>query len=385
MMAAEVVSARGIPVAMFEKNRVPGRKLLIAGSSGLNITHDCPLEALPGFYGDQAEPLRACLEAFPPERWLEFVESLGIETFKGTSRRYFVRGLKASKLLRAWMRRLVARGVEFRYGKVFGDFEPGPRVGFEDGTGEDFAAVILALGGASYEKAPPRWPDTFRAKGLRVIPFQAANVGYAVEWPAAFLAEAEGLPLKNVALKTARGTRVGDLMVTRYGLEGTPVYTLGVPGPATLDLKPDLSQGQIVSRLLASKENLSPLRRVQKFLNLSPAAQALVFHLAPENARANLHALAAHVKAFPIALGEPQPIEEAISSSGGLDFSELTPGLMLRQFPGVFAAGEMLNWDAPTGGFLIQGCVSQGYLAGESAAAYSSGTESSLALMGMHK
>lgn len=363
-MAADVVSARGVPVVMFEKNRVPGRKLLIAGSSGLNITHDCPLEELPGYYGEQAEAMRPILAAFPPSRWLEFVESLGIETFKGTSRRYFVRGLKASKLLRAWMRKLAAQGVEFRYGKVFRDFEclpGGVRVEFEDGSCEEFTAVILALGGASYEKSPPRWPDTFRAKGLHVIPFQAANVGYQVAWPAAFLAEAEGLPLKNIALTTARGTRVGDLMVTRYGLEGTPIYTLGVSGPATLDLKPDLSAEQIYSRLSGSKENLSPLRRVRKSLNLSPAANALLFHLAKET---DLKSLAVSLKAFPLQLGDPQPIQEAISSSGGLDFSELTPNLMLRQFPGVFAAGEMLNWSAPTGGFLIQGCVSQGYVAG---------------------
>ena len=369
-MAAHVLAATpGYAVHVFEKKKGPGRKLLVAGSSGLNVTHEAPAEEFLTYYRGPHEIFKPVLAAFSPTDWLAFIESHGIKTFKGTSRRYFVEGMKASNLLRAWLDSLQAKGVQFSYERELGGFNVTPagvRVDFTDGTVFECDAAIFALGGASWEKTetPLRWPAIFTQKGVGLTPFIASNVGYGVDWPAAFLAKAEGQPLKNIALTTSRGTKRGDLVVTDYGLEGTPVYTLGEPGLVQLDLKPDLTLEQITQKLASMKENRSPLRRVKKFLNLAPASLLLLEHLSPPEQLADLGATAARIKKFPLTLLSAQPLEEAISSAGGLAWSEVTPELMLQKFPGIFLAGEMLDWDAPTGGFLIQGCVSLGHWAG---------------------
>jgi uncharacterized flavoprotein (TIGR03862 family) len=369
LMASHVLASEGIETRLFEKRRSPGRKLLIAGSSGLNIGYDCPLSEFHLNYrglGVSAHFERILAE-FPPERWLAFInEELGIATFKGTSRRYFVEGMKAAGLLRAWLELLKARGASVALGRELTGFSPvegGVRLEFAGHEAETFSAACFCLGGGSYEpeEKPLRWPAAFQAHGLKLNAFVASNVGFQVQWPAAFLKEAEGLPLKNVVLTSKRGRRAGEMVITRYGLEGTPVYFAGETGVVTLDLKPDLNADEITRRLQASKENLSPMRRVKKYLKLSPAALALVFHHSPPS---ELGEMVRKLKWFPIELGERQPIDEAISSSGGLALGELNEAMMIRKTPGAFAAGEMLDWDAPTGGFLIQGCVSQGHRAG---------------------
>jgi hypothetical protein len=197
-------------------------------------------------------------------------------------------------------------------------------------------------------------------------------VGYEAEWTEAFLKEAEGKPLKNIVLSTSKGSKQGDAMVTRYGIEGTPVYFVGKSGGATLDLLPDLDVERIVARLKAVKENRSLLRRVKKQLKLCPASFALVYHFTPRELLegTDFEALARRLKSFPLKLLGSRPLDEAISAAGGLMLSELDEHLMLKRFPGIFAAGEMLDWDAPTGGFLIQACVSQGALAGRGIVRY---------------
>jgi predicted flavoprotein YhiN len=193
-----------------------------------------------------------------------------------------------------------------------------------------------------------------------------------------FLKEAEGHPLKSIALTTSLGTRKGELVVTSYGLEGTPIYAIGKSGKVSLDLKPDLSLKEIDSKLNPkNKENLSPVRRIGKYLKLCEASQALLFHLTTPEQRADLKKMTALIKAFPVTLKGTRPLAEAISSSGGLSWSELNADFMLKKFPGIFAAGEMLDWDAPTGGFLIQGSVSQGYVAGLKMIQYAQSGESS--------
>ena len=372
LMAAYVVSCAGYPVTIFDKKSGPGKKLLIAGSSGLNITYESPLEEFAEHY-ESARNFLETLRAFPPEKWLEFIHQLGIETFKGTSRRYFVEGMKASHLLKLWTAALVKNGAEIVLGRECTDFEvldSKVRIAFSDGEPFDAQAVCFCLGGGSYEpkEIPLRWPDLFIKKKIKFVPFESSNVGFQVDWPEKFLQEAEGLPLKNIVLTSSKASRSGDAVITRYGIEGTPVYFAGTFGTVRIDLKPDLSAEQVLEKLRSVRENMSSIRRAKKTLKLCPAALALLFHLSPE--LQELPEFAASIKNFPLLLKEKQPLTEAISSSGGLDWSELDAGFGLKNYPGVFAAGEMLNWDAPTGGFWIQGCVSQGFVAGQEIVKY---------------
>ena len=374
LMAGHELVAQGHAVRFFEKKRGPGRKFLIAGSSGLNITYDAPIDEFLRNYSGPPERFERFLSEFPPQAWIGFIESLGIKTFKGTSRRYFVEGLKASTLLRAWITGLESRGAGFEYGAELLDFEStGERVLLRfGGSGEggirevEVKAALLALGGGSWEhsETPLRWPEILGRKKLKFHPFQSSNAGFQVDWPAKLLEEAEGLPIKNVVLHSARGTRSGDPVITKYGMEGTPVYFAGDLGLNHLDLKPDLSREALLKRLGSTRENLSPMRRVKKLLGLGEGALALVFHLTPRSELESLEKLVDRIKRFPIVFRARQPLTESISSSGGLDWSEVDREMMLLRHPGVFVAGEMLDWDAPTGGFLIQASVSQGFAAG---------------------
>ena len=310
----------------------------------------------------------------------------------GTSQRYFIEDMKAAAFLKVWTERLEAQGVRFRLGEELEDFcrlaEGGYRLTLRPISGkadparypalyENASSVVFCLGGGSWEPTenPLRWPPIFTRKGVAFVPFTPANVGYEVAWSEAFLREAEGKPLKNIVLKTARGERKGEAVVTRYGLEGTPVYFTGRTGPAVLDLKPDLSEAQVVERLGQVRENLSPIRRVKKLLGLCPASFALLFHGTPtaQLADPDLRQLARRIKAMPIEFGPPRPLEEAISSAGGIAFTEVDENLQLRAWPGAFVAGEMLDWEVPTGGFLIQGCVAQGYRVGQAVLGYLAG------------
>ena len=381
LMAAEVLAAgtagRGGAVTVFEKRRSPGRKLLVAGSSGLNITYDAPsLEEFVDFYGESGPRLRPMLQAFGPADWRRFIEGiLGIRTFKGTSRRWFVEaeGMKAAGLLKAWTEHLRALGVNFEFDRELTGFDPDPQGGvlltFADGTQWLGDRAVLALGGGSWEPAekPLRWPAMFERRGIGFKGFEPSNVGYQVAWPEALLKEADRKPIKNARLTTARGERAGELLITSYGLEGTPVYFTGCTGPARLDLKPDVEEAALLERMQGGKENLSPIRRVQKLAGLCEASRALMFHLTPESQRGDLRALAYRIKNLPLELGAPQPLDEAISSSGGVLWSELDADLALVRVPRIHLAGEMIDWDAPTGGFLIQACVAQGAWAGKRA------------------
>lgn len=375
LMAADVLTRQGCAVQLVEKKKGPGKKLLIAGSSGLNITYDDEAERFHLHYRQSAERMRPMLEAFPPEKWIAFINELGLETFKGTSRRYFVKEMKASGLLRAWLKRLAEQGATIEYSAEATGFErKGSRLVLKVADGRVFEAdaICFALGGASWEPAetPLRWPRLFTDMGIGFEPFTASNVGYELSWPEAFIKAFEGQPLKNIAFTTSLGTKRGDLMVTGYGLEGTPVYFLGTPGIAHLDLKPDLSLEQIQAKLESVKENRHPVKRAKKTLNLPPASQGLLAHVASPENTGSIEALAQTIKRFPLMLERPRPLQEAISSKGGLKWDELDSKLMLKKHPGVFAAGEMIDWDAPTGGFLIQGCVSQGFYAAQGILTY---------------
>ncbi len=371
LMAADVLASAKHSVVIFERSRGAGRKLLIAGSSGLNISNGLALDDFIQAMTPSLDFIDHPLRHFPPAAWLAFLEqSLGLETFLGTSNRYFVREMKAANLVRAWSERLRNLGVEFRFQQELSSFEPlndEVRLRFARGDSQVFDAAVLALGGGSYlpKDEPLRWPDEFQKLGIASEPFTPRNVGYGVEWKGMFLEEADRTPLKNIRLTTAKGQQLGELLITSYGLEGTPIYAFGTPGMAYLDLKPDLDRSSLRKKLSAGTENLSPLRRAKKNLRLSSSLQALLFHHAPPEALQELDTFIELLKNFPLLLGEPQPLRDAISSSGGIHLSELAPNFSLKKYPRVFLAGEMLNWDAPTGGFLIQTCVSQGRAAAQ--------------------
>ncbi len=353
-------------VTVFERRSGAGRKLLIAGSSGLNITHDGPIDAfVPHYQGASREYWHKLLGDYGPSHWIKFIEDqLGMKTFIGTSQRAFVREMKASGLLKRWLNLLEQNGVQLRTESTLTDFDENCSLKFQNGTQEQFDRAIFALGGGSWESTPPLWPDLFLKKGFQVAPFEPSNVGYEVAWKPEFLTECEGAPLKSIELKTARGSKRGELVITRDGLEGTPLYFLGVTGDAGIDLKPDLSVTEILSRLQSVRENLSPLRRAKKQLALSDTALALLFH---HGSHSDLQSLAHSIKHLQVTLKRPRPLEEAISSSGGLALSELDLSHHeLKRMPRIACVGEMLDWDAPTGGYLIQACVSQGARAGRS-------------------
>jgi uncharacterized flavoprotein (TIGR03862 family) len=375
LMAADVISSAGIRVSIFEKRKSPGRKLLVAGSSGLNITNNLSSSEFAKHYtGFSLSFWNQLLQEFSPQDWIQFIENLGIRTFEGTSGRYFVEDMKASKFLRAWLNRLAKNEVKFFYDHECVDFSLDLKTNqlaiqfFQRAETYTADALCFCLGGGSYEtkEVPLRWPPIFKNKGLKFEEFTPSNVGFQVKWTEPFLKEAEGLPLKNIQLISSKGSRKGDLVITNYGLEGTPVYFGGEIGTVHIDLKPDLRVDQILAKCRAVKENLSPIRRVSKQLNLCPASLALLFHMAPQPALKDIELLAQTIKNFPISFHGTQSLSESISSQGGLHFSELeAQSFMLNKVRGVFAAGEMLNWDAPTGGFLIQACVSQGFHAGK--------------------
>lgn len=375
LMAAHAASEAGIRVCLYEKRPSAGRKLLIAGSSGLNVTYDAPLLEFDRFYAAAPGRMKPLLEGFPPHAWLAFIERLGIRTFKGTSRRWFIEGMKAPPLLNSWLQALRERHVEIVYQKECEGFEVvdgGVELKFTDTTRVRHKAAALCFGGGSWEtpQASASILNVFQDRGLACSLFRPTNVGFQVDWPPALLADVEGSPIKNVVLSSPRGQRAGDLVITAYGLEGTPVYFVGAVGEVRVDLKPDLTREQVHRKLLAVKENLAPVRRLKRCLRLGEAALALFHHMAPLDRLRDVDALTAYVKSFPIALRGRQPLQESISSAGGLCWSEVDEGLMLHRFPGVFVAGEVLDWDAPTGGFLIQACVSQGYAAGRGMSRY---------------
>jgi uncharacterized flavoprotein (TIGR03862 family) len=375
-MVADVLSSRGIPVSLYEKRKSAGRKLLVAGSSGLNITNDLPVREFAQHFSSSSLASKTfffdLISEFDPKQWIRFIEELGVSTFLGTSGRYFIEDKKAARFVNTWTDKLKKQGVEFHYGEELVDFSSvgvSVTLRFDSGLTKTFGAAFLGLGGGSWEPSekPLRWPSIFTRNKIGFREFAASNVGYQVKWKEAFLKEAEGLPLKTISLSTARGTKKGELTVTRYGIEGTPVYFVGCKGKATLDLKPDLGVDAILTKLRSAKENLSPIRRVKKQLGLCPASFALLFHETDPDTLKNpdLMMIARKIKALPIHLSESQPLVEAISSSGGVKMSELGENLMLKRFPRIFLGGEMLDWDVPTGGFLIQGSVSQGKRAAE--------------------
>ncbi len=378
MRAAEVASAAGASVTLCEAQRAVGHKLLVAGKGGLNLTHSEPVANFPERYGAEAERWLDLLGEFGPEELQAWAAGLGVETYVGSSGRIFPSGQKAAGLLRAWTTRLRESGVRFELGarllKLRRDSD-GWRAEFQTEGGElvlAASAIVLALGGASWPEtgSDGAWPALLSEFEVEITPWAPANCGWNVDWPPELLARAEGLPLKNLTVTAGAESVSGELLITRHGIEGGAIYRLGPVLRAmdepmmTLDLKPQLSSEALRERLAQTKQATEWARA----LKLSPAATALMefFHGQPATTSEEF---VARVKQFVIPLAGPRPIAEAISSAGGVAWRELDENLMVRKLPGLFAAGEMIDWEAPTGGYLLQGCMSTGTRAGRGAAA----------------
>lgn len=379
LRAADVARAKEAEVILCDAQSSVGRKFLVAGRGGLNLTHGEPVENFPQRYAVEPERWRDLLQEFSPDALRQWAEELSVETYVGTSGRVFPRGQKAAVLLRAWIERLRTAGVRFRMGARFTGLVQTPagwRAEFTHLEG-DFSivanAVVLALGGASWPEtgSDGTWPSILQAHGVEINPWIPANCGWHVDWPGGLLARAEGLPLKNLTVTAGSEAVSGELLITRYGLEGGAIYRLGPLLRAmneprlAIDLKPQLTSEALRERLHQNAASIG----WQKALKLGPAAVALLECFFGSEC-GDHEQLVARVKNFPIELREPRPIAEAISSAGGVAWSELAPSLMLRKLPGVFMAGEMIDWEAPTGGYLLQGCFSTGTRAGRCAAAF---------------
>jgi len=376
LRAAEVAAARGSRVVVCDGQASAGRKFLIAGRGGLNLTHSEPVENFPAHYRTEPERWGDLLTEFGPDALRAWARELEVETYVGTSRRIFPKGQKAARLLRAWLERLRKAGVEFRYhAALTGLTREGPRWHLKFGSGEPASAdaVVLAFGGASWPEtgSDGAWPSLLVGYGVRVAPFIAANCGWNVVWPPALRERAEGLPLKNLSVTAGDETVSGELLITRYGLEGGAIYRLGpvlramAKPKLQIDFKPQVSAEGLRARA-------APFHLPNEWFRawkLSPAAVALLENYLPDEL-GDCDRLLARLKNFVLSLESTRPIEEAISSAGGVCWDELSESLMLHKMPGVFLAGEMIDWEAPTGGYLLQGCLSTGTRAGHCAAEY---------------
>jgi uncharacterized flavoprotein (TIGR03862 family) len=372
LFAAENLAAAGLRVTVYDQMPSVGRKLLMAGRGGLNLTHSEPFEAFVARYAEAAPWMRPHLEAFPPTALIAWAEGLGQPTFTGSSGRVFPRALKASPLLRAWLARLGDLGVEIRTRWRWTGWD-GEALTFETPEGAarvETDAVVLALGGASWPRlgsdaAWTAWVD-------EAAPFRPANMGFDVGWSPVMQGFA-GQPLKGIALGFRGRTVRGEVMVTRYGLEGGAVYALSAPlrdaieadgsATVTLDLRPDIVAEALATRLDRPRGGQSLANHLRKVLKLSPVEINLLREAHGKVLPTPPAALAAAIKAAPIRLTGVQGLARAISSAGGVRREALDDRLMLRARPGVFVAGEMLDWEAPTGGYLLQAAFATGFAA----------------------
>lgn len=382
LIAADYISAHGIAVTVYEHMSSPARKFLMAGRGGLNLTHAEPFADFLPRYGADASWLAPYLIAFGPAELRAWADGLGAGTFVGTSGRVFPKDMKASPLLRAWLKRLGAQGVVLRTGHNWRGWKDGqpcfetPRASWQT---VEATVCLLALGGASWPKlgTTGSWAEILRHHGVSVLPFRPANCGFLTNWSERFSAYA-GEPLKNVGLRAGKRSVRGEAVIASYGLEGGGIYalsrylrdTIADEGEAVvqIDLRPELSVAELASRLAATKAGQSITNRLRKGLKLSPMAinlmrEGLVQAGAGAQLPADPQALAAAVKAVPIRLIAPTTLERAISSAGGIAKAELDAGLQLKKLPGVFAAGEMLDWEAPTGGYLLTASFATGMAA----------------------
>lgn len=390
LMAAEVLAEGGVRVELYEAKPSVGRKFLVAGKGGLNLTHSEPLEQFLERYGSRRARLAPLLAAFGPQELRAWADGLGFETFVGSSGRVFPTTMKAAPLLRTWKQRLQSAGVRFHLRHRWCGWQADGALRFATTQGEiaiQAEAVVLALGGGSWPQlgSTGEWVPLLRARGVEVASLKPANCGFDAAWSAYFRDKYEGQPVKPVVVSFAdsQGTQFrqqGEFIITRTGVEGSLIYAvsalareaIAAHGTAVLhlDLAPDWSQTDLAERLARPRGARSVSSHLARTTGIKGVRAGLLWEHLPRQAFDDPQRLAAAIKDLPLELIAPRPLDEAISSAGGVVFEALDERLMLRSLPGVFCAGEMLDWEAPTGGYLLTACFATGRAAGQGALAW---------------
>ena len=382
LMAAEALANGGVHVNVYDAMPSLGRKFLMAGKGGMNITHSEPFDIFLARYGARRTDIEPLLRSFSADALRDWIHGLGIETFVGTSGRVFPAGMKAAPLLRAWLHRLREQGVHFHVRHRWCGWDERGALAFSTPGGEctvDADAVVLALGGGSWPQlgSDGAWISLLAPRGIDVAPLRPANCGFDVQWSAHFRARFAGEPLKGIAATFGEVRKQGECVVTEHGIEGGLIYALSAAlrdeiersGTATLllDLLPDFSVQRVQDEVSHPRGSRSLSSHLQSRLGLK-SVKANLLREALSAEQMHDPALLAHtIKAVPLRLVAPRPLNEAISTAGGVTFESLDANLMLKKMPGVFCAGEMLDWEAPTGGYLLSACFASGRAAGSGA------------------
>ncbi len=379
LIAAERLAGAGHRVTIYERMASPARKFLLAGRGGLNLTHSEPFDAFLGRYREAAGWLEPVLRAFPPQALRDWADGLGAETFIGSSGRVFPRAMKASPLLRAWLGRLDGLGVRLAANSFWMGWsaDGAPTLRSDAGVVQTIRpdATLLALGGASWPRlgSDGGWAPLLAERGIAVSPLRPANAGFTVAWSRPMRERFAGEPLKRVTVGFAGEQASGEAMIDVGGIEGGVIYALSAPireaiirdGAATIliDLRPGVSAADLAARLAKRRKGETLSNHLRKAAGLAPVAAALLREAAGAELPADPEALAALIKAAPLRLEAPMPIARAISTAGGIVREEIDANFMLKRLPGVFVAGEMLDWEAPTGGYLLQASFATGVAA----------------------
>ncbi|HEY0179594.1 MAG TPA: TIGR03862 family flavoprotein [Dokdonella sp.] len=388
LMAAETARAAGCEVDVYERTGSVGRKFLLAGKGGLNLTHSDPFATFVARYGERADAVRRWLEAFDADALRAWARGLGVETFVGTSGRVFPLDLKAAPLLRAWLRRLRASGVRFHVHHRWRGWDADGALRFDTEEGERSAsadAVVLALGGGSWPMlgSDGAWWPLLDARGVALAPLAPSNCGFEVAWSAHFAARHAGAPVKPVVVEWRDGAgaalrRQGEFVVAAYGVEGSLIYALSAPlrdaiaahghAELRLDLVPGRTRERLARDLSAPRNGRSFSEHLRRRAGVDGVKAGLLYEALPPEQRHDAALVAATLKALPLRLLRARPLDEAISTAGGVRFDALDDALMLKALPGTFCAGEMIDWEAPTGGYLLTACFASGRVAGTGAA-----------------
>ena len=375
LMAAERLAGKGYAVTLYEGMPSAGRKFLMAGKSGLNITHSEDLETFLTRYGTSRDRLEPHLRTFGPAQIRDWCAGLGVETFVGSSGRVFPTAMKASPLLRAWLKRLDGLGCKIHYRHYWTGWNDAGQAVFktpDSPTNGDVTATaditVLALGGGSWKRlgSDGKWMEILQNAGIKCTPFTPANCGFDVNWTDHLIDKCAGAPVKAVTLTCGTQTVRGEFVISKTGIEGSAVYAISASlrdqwletGDATLtlDLTPDRSLEDVIARLAKPRGKNSMGNHLRKTLGLDATKTALVFEVTPRETLNDPTKLATAIKALPIKITKPRPIDEAISTAGGVAWEELDETFQLKKRPGTYCVGEMVDWEAPTGGYLLSGC-----------------------------
>lgn len=377
LAAAEILSAHGCKVTVYEAMPTVARKFLLAGKSGLNITHSESYAQFRNRFGASSPRLGAALDAFTPDDVCTWVQGLDIEIFTGTSGRVFPKRMKASPLLRNWVARLEAQGTHILTRHRWNGFANNALL-FDTPSGElqaEHDAILLALGGASWPRlgSDAAWVPWLQAHDIRINPFRPANCGFEADWSPYFSEHFAGAPVKSVASTSKAGRIEGEFVISHYGIEGSLIYAhsaalrdaleTGTTTCLQLDLAPARTGERLTKDLSKQGSKSSFSNRLRKATGIEGVKAALLRELVPDIQQLPPHAVAQHIKNLTLPLKYPRPIAEAISSAGGIAWDEVTDHYMLKKMPGIFVAGEMLDWEAPTGGYLLTACLATGRMA----------------------